>query len=183
MLLKSVISFCNLIFPTVQITDTVHTIYIGKKLGLPILFTLPQNSFNILINVITEHLLYELNFYLCICTVTDKKYFVKGELPWSSFNVIYLVECSNCKHQYLGSARNFKQRFRIDKSNIKLTKIVAGLLGMLITYAVTPVIPIFIQKFSSQSKCSVMTLIRTLKLFCGSVKSIGNPNFLPMYMV
>ena len=79
------------------------------------------------------------------CTVTGKKYFVKGELHGNSCNVIYLVlvECSNCKQQYIGSALNFKQRFRIHKSDTK-TKIVVGLLGILITYAATQVIPIFI---------------------------------------
>ena len=56
------------------------------------------------------------------CTVTGKKYFVKGELHCKSCNVIYLVECSNCKHQYIGSAFNFKQRFRIHRSDIKTSK-------------------------------------------------------------
>ena len=36
------------------------------------------------------------------CTVTGKKYFVKGELHCNSCIVIYLVECSNCKQQYIG---------------------------------------------------------------------------------
>ena len=55
-------------------------------------------------------------------TVTGKKYFVKGELHCNSCNVIYLVECSNCKQQYIGSTLNFKQRFRIHKSDIKTNK-------------------------------------------------------------
>ena len=57
-----------------------------------------------------------------ICTVTGKKYFVKGELHCNSCNVIFLVDCSNCKRQYIGSALNFKQRFRIHKSEIKTNK-------------------------------------------------------------
>ena len=56
------------------------------------------------------------------CTVTGKKYFVKGELRCNSFNVIYLVECSNCKQHYIGSSLNFKQRFKIYKSDIKTNK-------------------------------------------------------------
>ena len=58
------------------------------------------------------------------CTVTGKKYFVKGELHCNSCNVIYLVlvECSNCKQQYIGFALNFKQWFRIHKSDIKTNK-------------------------------------------------------------
>ena len=42
------------------------------------------------------------------CTVAGKKYLVTGELHWYSCNVIYLVESSNCKQQYMGSALNFK---------------------------------------------------------------------------
>ena len=56
------------------------------------------------------------------CTVTGKKYFVKGELHCNSCNVIYLVECSYCKQQYIGSALNFKQWFRIPKPDIKINK-------------------------------------------------------------
>ena len=61
-----------------------------------------------------------------LCRVTGKKYFVKGELHCNSCNVIYLVECSNCKQQYIGSALNFKQRFRIHKSDIKTNKDCCG---------------------------------------------------------
>ena len=56
------------------------------------------------------------------CTVAGKKYFVKSELHCNSCNIIYLVECSNCKHQYIGSALNFKRRFSIHKSDIKTNK-------------------------------------------------------------
>ena len=60
------------------------------------------------------------------CTVTGKKYLVKGELHCNSCNVIYLGECSNCKHQYIRSALNFKQPFRIHKSEIKTNKDCCG---------------------------------------------------------
>ena len=39
-----------------------------------------------------------------------------------NWNVIYLITCSNCRKQYVGSAINFKQRFRIHKSDIKINK-------------------------------------------------------------
>ena len=78
------------------------------------------------------------------CTVTGKKYFVKGELHCNSCNVIYLVECSNCKQQYIDSALNSNSSLKSISLTLKLTKIVVGLLAILITYAVTPVIPIFI---------------------------------------
>ena len=33
-----------------------------------------------------------------------------------------MITCSNCREQYVGSAINFKQRFRINKSDIKTNK-------------------------------------------------------------
>ena len=39
-----------------------------------------------------------------------------------SYNVIYLITCSNCREQYVGSAINFKQRFITQKSDIKTNK-------------------------------------------------------------
>ena len=56
------------------------------------------------------------------CTVTGNTYFIKDNLPCDSCNVIYLITCSNCREQYVGSAKNFKQRFRIHKSYIKTNK-------------------------------------------------------------
>ena len=53
------------------------------------------------------------------CKVIGKTYFIKGSLSFDSCNVIYLITCSNCREQYVGSAINFKQRFRIHKSDIK----------------------------------------------------------------
>ena len=56
------------------------------------------------------------------CTVTGKKYFVNSELQCNSCNIIYFVECSNCKQQNLRSALNFKQPFGIHKPDIKTNK-------------------------------------------------------------
>ena len=36
--------------------------------------------------------------------------------------VIYLTSCKNCEDQYIGSAIDFKPRFRIHKSDIKTKK-------------------------------------------------------------
>ena len=33
-------------------------------------------------------------------------------------NVIYLISCTNCNEQHVGSAVDFKRRFRIHKSDI-----------------------------------------------------------------
>ena len=56
------------------------------------------------------------------CTVTDKTYFIKGNLSYDRCHVIYLITCSNCRKQYVGSAVNFKQRFKIHKSDIRTNK-------------------------------------------------------------
>ena len=56
------------------------------------------------------------------CTVTGKTYFIKGNLPCDSCNVIYLITCSICREQYVVPAINIKQRFRIHKSDIKTKK-------------------------------------------------------------
>ena len=55
-------------------------------------------------------------------TVTGKTYLVKGNFSCDSCNFIYLITCPNCREQYLGSAINFKQRFKIHKSDIKTNK-------------------------------------------------------------
>ena len=57
-----------------------------------------------------------------ICTVTSKSYFIRCQLSCESINVIYLITCSKCLEQYVGSAVKFKTRFRIHKSDIKTKK-------------------------------------------------------------
>ena len=54
--------------------------------------------------------------------VTDKFYNVRGNLCCNSSNVVYLISCNNCEDQYIGSATDFKARFRIHKSDIKTKK-------------------------------------------------------------
>ena len=83
------------------------------------------------------------------CTVTGKKYFVKGELHCNSCNVIYLVEYSNCKQQYIGSALNFNQGFMIHKSHIKTNKDCCGTARHFNNVCCHPSNPIFILNFSS----------------------------------
>ena len=57
-----------------------------------------------------------------ICTVTVKTYLLKCNLSCDSFNVIYLITCSNRREQNLGSAISFKERFKIRKSDITTEK-------------------------------------------------------------
>ena len=55
-------------------------------------------------------------------TATGKTCFNKGNWSCDSCNSFYFITCSNCREQYEGSAINFKQRFRIYKSDIKTKK-------------------------------------------------------------
>ena len=56
------------------------------------------------------------------CTVTGKTFFIKCNLSCDTCNVIYLITCFDYREQYVGSAVNFKQGFRIQKSDIKTNK-------------------------------------------------------------
>ena len=49
----------------------------------------------------------------------QQKILYKGVLHCNCNSVIYLITCKNCLEQYVGSATNFKSRFRIYKSHIK----------------------------------------------------------------
>ena len=44
------------------------------------------------------------------------------QLNCNTPNVVYLISCSNCYDQYVGSSLDFKSRFRIHKSDIKTKK-------------------------------------------------------------
>ena len=56
------------------------------------------------------------------CTVTNKKYKIKQHLDCNARNVIYLITCSTCQKQYVGSTTNLKTRFTNYKSDIKQSK-------------------------------------------------------------
>ena len=54
--------------------------------------------------------------------VTGRIYNIRGKLTCNIPNVVYLISCSNCYDQDVGSALDFKSRFRIHKSDIKTKK-------------------------------------------------------------
>ena len=56
------------------------------------------------------------------CKVTNKKYYINNDFDRNYMNVIYLVSCTNCREQYVGSAIDFKKCFRIHKSDINTKK-------------------------------------------------------------
>ena len=61
-----------------------------------------------------------------VCTATGKEYKIRGNFTCNSTNVIYLVECVNCKCQYVEFATSCKQRFGVHKSHIKTKKKFCG---------------------------------------------------------
>ena len=61
------------------------------------------------------------------CTVSAKEYYIKGKMNCESANIIYLITCTGCLEQFVGSATESK--FRFYKFDIKTKKIPAGLPG------------------------------------------------------
>ena len=66
--------------------------------------------------------------------VTGRMYSVRGSLSCNSPNVIYIISCQNCGDQYVGTATDFKARFRIHKSDIKAKKDRCGTARRFLTY-------------------------------------------------
>ena len=56
------------------------------------------------------------------CSVASRRFYTRGILHCIFVNVIYLITCINCLEQYVGSGTDFKNRFRIHKSDIKTNK-------------------------------------------------------------
>ena len=52
------------------------------------------------------------------CKVTGRVYNIGGNLTCNSSNVIYLISFSKCDDHYVGSALDFKSRFRIHKGDM-----------------------------------------------------------------
>ena len=57
------------------------------------------------------------------CQATKHKYKIRGTLTSKTKNIIYLITCKCCNKQYIGSATDFKKRFRIHKSDINTEKV------------------------------------------------------------
>ena len=66
------------------------------------------------------------NYLICsnffTCSVNNRRYYTRGVLHCKCNNVIYLITYKNCLELYVGSATNFKSRFRIHESDIKTNK-------------------------------------------------------------
>ena len=81
-------------------------------------------------DVCSNYLVIDDNF---VGTATGKKYKIRGQLSCNSINIIYLITCSACNDQYVGSAVKFKERFRVHKSDITTGKDRCGVAKHFIT--------------------------------------------------
>ena len=116
-----------------------------------------------------------------VCTVTGKKYYIRGNFACNSANVIYLVECINCKCQCVGSATSFKQRFRSHKSDIKTKKDRCGTARQFNSICCYPINHHGYLKVQliEQVLCNASKDIKKY----GSVKNTGNVNYLLTRMI
>ena len=82
------------------------------------------------------------------CKVTDRVYSVRGSLSCNSRYVVYINSCENCGDQYVGSATDFKARFRIHKSDIKTRNTGVAMPSILTTNVVIIEILTYLSKYS-----------------------------------
>ena len=117
-------------------------------------------------------------FYL-----TWKYIYLHSKLNYNSWNVIYFVQRSNCTRQNVGSPWNFKQRFRIHISDIKINKDRCGTSRLFKKISCHLSNPHSYLQFRLKEQVHLTIFINIYKLLCGSVKSMDNSNCLLMHMV
>ena len=81
------------------------------------------------------------------CKVNGRAYCNRGSLSCNRPNVVFIISCKNCGDLYVGSATDFKARFRIYKSDIKTKKIVV-LADILTTNVVIETILTYFSRYS-----------------------------------
>ena len=114
------------------------------------------------------------------CFSTKWKYKIKGILKCDSRNVIYLISCKCCGKQYVGSVTDFKERFRIHKSDTNTDKVRCGVTNRLLNvcrssdskfkYLQVQVIEKFLYKMT--------TILTWYWQFCGKEKNTDKCNYL-----
>ena len=56
------------------------------------------------------------------CKVTSKKCYINNDFDHNYMNDVYFIRWTNCNKQYVGSSVDFKNRFKIHKSDINTKK-------------------------------------------------------------
>ena len=124
------------------------------------------------------------NYLICsnyfTCSVTNRRYYTRGVLHCNCNNVIYLLTCKNCLKQYVGSATNFKNRFRIHKSDIKINKNRCGTAKHFNGKCKND--NNIFQFLSVQIIEQVYSNATNIKEIDGTEKNIGEANYLPRLM-
>ena len=111
------------------------------------------------------------------CTVTGKTYFIKGNLSCDSCNVIYLITCSDCREQYVGSAITLSRYLESTNLILGLTKIVVVLQDILIINVAVLIIDIFIWKYKLLNRY-LLIISLVLWIYYGNEKNITRRNCL-----
>ena len=172
------------IFPRKSVTTVYRRQKNLKEMLAPSSY---PKSVNWQVNIITpcnscdickHHLVAEKKF---TSKVTGKTYFIKGDLSCNSKNVIYLITCDKCKDEYIGSAVDFKPRFRVQKSDIKTKKERCGTSRHFNEKCLCSTSPFGYLKFKSLNRFTQKTH-QILKKCFGTEKDTGKVNFsqLPM---
>ena len=110
----------------------------------------------------------------------QKNILYEGILHCNCNNVIYLITCENCLQQYVGSATNFKNRFRIHKSKSKPIKI--DVVRQSILMVCVKMITIFSSFCLLKLLNKFVVMPQTLKKFYGTGKNIDKASYLPRLM-
>ena len=115
------------------------------------------------------------------CTVTGKVYYIKGEMNCESSNIIYIVTSMKCLEQYVGSAREFKSRFRIRKSDIKTKKDRCGTARHFNPKCCDSSNPfVYLRVQHIEKVYCIYDDCNIKEIFYGIEKNIGSPNYLQM---
>ena len=108
--------------------NTIKTLYRREKnlteVLSPSLFPW-LSKLKILLLVVTNVIFVRIFLHLTLNSnikLQDIVYNIKGKLTCNTPNVVYLISCFNSYDRYVGSALDFKSRFRIHKSDIKTKK-------------------------------------------------------------
>ena len=73
------------------------------------------------------------------CHTTKRKYKVRGTIPCNTKNITYLITCKCCSKQNIGSAIDFKERFRIHENENNTGKVRCGVANHLLNVCKTAI--------------------------------------------
>ena len=100
-------------------------------------------------------------------------------MNFESTNVFYAITCMKCLQQYVDSATKFKSRFRIHKSDQKTKKDRCGT-ARYFNDQCCHFSNLFVYSRFRLIEDTGFMMTAILKIFYGTEKNIGSPNYLKM---